>query len=78
MHNGADHAHTHVTDPAESKALLTYMVDHNRHHAEELHTLAHGCEAANAEAATLLHEAVAMLNAGNEKLAEALKLLAKE
>ena len=78
MHNGAAHSHTHATDPAENKALLQYMLTHNAHHAEELHSLAHGFEATNAEAAALLHEAVKTLTAGNEKIAEALALLTKE
>ena len=78
MHNGAEHAHAHAADPAENKALLTYMLDHNAHHAQELHTLAHGYETIHKEAAALLHEAVAELNAGNQKIAEALKLLEKE
>ena len=39
-----DHEHTHSHDhhsPEEALALLTYMLGHNRHHAEELHELAH-------------------------------------
>ncbi|MDD3920533.1 MAG: hypothetical protein PHO41_05115 [Eubacteriales bacterium] len=78
MHNGAEHSHTHVSDPEENKALLAYMLDHNAHHAEELHTLAHGCETVNAQAAALLHEAVAELTASNEKIKKALQLLTKE
>lgn len=78
MHNGAEHIHTHTTDPAENKALLKYMLDHNAHHAKELHALAHGFETVDAKAAALLHEAVAGLTASNEKIAEALKLLIKE
>ena len=38
------HAHTHThaaaSSPEEALALLKYMLDHNRHHAEELHDLA--------------------------------------
>ncbi len=77
MHNGAEH-HAHATNPEENKALLTYMLNHNTHHAAELHSLAHSCETVHAEAAALLHEAVADLNASNEKIGDALKLLAKE
>ncbi len=51
------------------------MVQHNRHHAEELHELAHSIEG---EAAQLLHEAVVDLTVGNEKLAEALRILKGE
>ena len=35
-----DHEHTHSHDhhsPEEALALLTYMLGHNRHHAQELH-----------------------------------------
>ena len=56
-------------------ALLTYMVGHNQHHAEELHELAHSVEG---EAQQLLHEAVVELTLGNEKLAEALRILKEE
>ena len=36
-----EHGHTHeVHSPEETVALLTYMVGHNQHHAEELHELA--------------------------------------
>ena len=59
----------------ETVALLAYMVTHNQHHAEELHELAHSVEG---EAAQLLHEAVVDLTVGNEKLAEALRILKGE
>ena len=69
-----EHGHTHeVHSPEETVALLTYMVGHNQHHAEELHELAHSVEG---EAQQLLHEAVVEL--GNEKLAEALRILKEE
>ena len=79
-HAGADaphtHAHTHEHhSPEETVALLAYMVTHNQHHAEELHELAHSVEG---EAAQLLHEAVVDLTVGNEKLAEALRILKRE
>ncbi|MBE6990803.1 MAG: cobalt transporter [Ruminococcaceae bacterium] len=69
-----DHHHVHQApfSPEERLALLTYMLSHNRHHAEELHDLAHGTEG---EAARLLHDAVAAYESGNDKLAEALCLL---
>ena len=55
--------------------MLTYMLGHNQHHAQELHELAHSVEG---EAAQLLHEAVVDLTVGNEKLAEALRILKGE
>ena len=71
-----EHGHTHeVHSPEETVALLTYMVGHNQHHAEELHELAHSVER---EAQQLLHEAVVELTLGTEKLAEALRILKEE
>lgn len=71
-----DHDHEHKThSPEETLALLGYMIDHNRHHAEELHELAHS---AGEEPAELIHEAVELFNAGNEKLSKALSLLKGE
>lgn len=68
-----DHPHHHDhTSREESLALLTYMLGHNRHHAEELHTLSHDLEG---EAAQLIHEAVLDFELGNDKLAEALQIL---
>ena len=71
-----DHEHHHEhSSPEETLALLTYMLGHNRHHAEELHELAHGTEG---EASELLHAAVADFERGNEKLERALTLLKGE
>ena len=71
-----DHEHTHEHhSPEEALALLAYMVQHNRHHAEELHELAHSMED---EAAQLIHDAILDFNLGNEKLDEALRLLKGE
>lgn len=70
-----DHDHDHHrghASPEELLALLTYMLGHNRHHAEELHELAHGMDG---EAAQLIHDAVVDFELGNEKLAEALHIL---
>lgn len=71
-----DHEHPHKPhSPEETLALLSYMIDHNRHHAEELHELAHS---ADEEAAGLIHGAVALFNEGNEKLEKALSILKGE
>lgn len=80
MHNGSDLAHTHTHAGAasaeETCALLGYLLDHNKHHAEELHDMAHDLSAAGkAEAAALLHAAVADFASANEKLAAALTKL---
>ena len=82
--DGTTHTHCHTHDhdhehqqhsPEEALALLAYMVQHNRHHAEELHELAHSMDD---EAAQLIHDAILDFNLGNEKLDEALKLLKGE
>ena len=78
-HHEHSHEHEHLQEassPAETLALLNYMLGHNRHHAQELHELAHGVE--NAEARSLLHEAVEALDRSNDKLDAALKLLKGE
>lgn len=68
-----DHHHGQASSPEETLALLTYMLGHNRHHAQELHDLSHGVD--NESAHELLHEAVALLERSNEKLEAALSLL---
>lgn len=71
-----DHEHAHDRhSPEETLALLGYMADHNRQHAQELHELAHSVDG---EAAQLLHEAVVDLTVSSEKLAEALSILKGE
>lgn len=74
MHQHA-HPHEHgagATSPEQRDALLTYMLDHNRHHAEELHELGHSVEG---EASDLIHDAVDLFSQANDKLEAALKLL---
>ena len=72
-----DHNHSHGTasSPEETLALLEYMLGHNRHHAEELHELAHNLPETEA---ALLHDAVEDFNQGNEKLAKVLSVLKGE
>lgn len=71
------HPHAHGGDfsPEETLALLKYMADHNEHHAEELHKIAHSV---SPQAAELIHEAVELMNSGNLKLREALKIAEEE
>lgn len=74
MHQHA-HEHQHGTGeqtPEQRNAILTYMLEHNQHHSEELHELGHQVEG---EASDLIHEAVELFNQSNEKLAAALALL---
>jgi len=63
------------TPRTERKALLKYMAEHNEHHAEELHELAHEL---SDDASAKVHEAVDLFAQGNALLREALKLLEKE
>ena len=75
------HPHEHGDIPAfdsleQAEALMSYMLDHNRHHADELHEVGHKlAHTGKAEAAKLLHEAVDAFNRGNELLAKALEAL---
>ncbi|MDR1131964.1 MAG: cobalt transporter [Oscillospiraceae bacterium] len=73
------HGHSHGQDALkadENLALLNYMIDHNRHHGEDLHALYHALEAAGKkEAAALVSEAAAVYEKGNGLLGAALKLL---
>ena len=70
------HAHTHshaaASSPEEALALLKYMLDHNRHHAEELHDLAHCFDEV---AGDLIHEAVDKLGESNDLIEQALSLI---
>ena len=80
-----EHAHTHPHEHGpisafdsmeQAEALMSYMLDHNRHHAEELHELCHKLEASGkGDAAKLIDEAVEEFRSGNELLAKALEAL---
>lgn len=88
QHEGCDHHHHHhhhhdeSQPPAEQDktlALLSYMVDHNAQHTQEIVQMAGQLEAAgHGEQAALLREGVACYNEGNEKLAAALKAIKGE
>ena len=82
-----DHAHEHTHEHShggfesieQATALMTYMLDHNRHHAEELHDVCHKLEdMGKAAAAEKLGAALTQYNEGNALLAEALKALGEE
>lgn len=82
-----DHGHDHenccggehkTQSAVENMALLNYMIDHNRHHNEDLHELLHSLEAAGKkEASVLVAEAMHFYEHGTEKLEDALELLGK-
>ena len=68
-HHDHDHDHPHDhghTGLEERVAMLTYMLGHNQHHAQELHELAH--DLGDSEAAQLIHDAVVDFEVGNKKL----------
>ena len=75
------HPHEHGDIPAfdsleQAEALMSYMLDHNRHHADELHEVGHKlAHSGREEAAKLIHEAVDRFSAGNELLEKALEAL---
>lgn len=75
-----DHEHSHEHGGFESleqaQALMRYMLDHNRHHAEELHEVCHKLEHMEKEAAAgVLGEALEHFRTGNDLLEQALKAL---
>ena len=74
------HEHTHEGAPElsaeQTLALMSYMLDHNRSHADELHNIAHALEAQGRhEAANLVGDAVHYFGHCNDKLEEALRLV---
>lgn len=74
MHEGHTHSHEHHADADKTLALLTYMLDHNKHHAQELHDMAHMLEHHEKyEAAALIVEALNYYRDGNDKLEAALE-----
>ncbi len=66
------HEHHHHHENMESVALLKYMIDHNKHHADELYDIANHLDG---EAKELVHAAVIDYETGTGKLEKALKAL---
>ena len=81
-HGGAHHHHHHhheIMEPEKLKALIEYMLGHNRRHAEELGDAAHQLRhLGKIEAAVLLEEAIEAFNTGNDRLAEAVSVLKED
>lgn len=71
-HEHEGHSHGTVASKEEVTALLKYMADHNKHHAEELHELAHGLDG---DAHEYIHDAVHELEKATELMNKALELL---
>ncbi len=77
-HDNSGHDHTHSSGENRSEqliALLSYMVDHNRSHANEIRDLGKDI---SGEAKALLNSAVDLFDKGNADLALALKILKEE
>ena len=84
---GHDHGHDHHDhgcgcgcggheQPDENVAILTYMLDHNRHHALELKEIAkHLREVGKDEAAAQIEKGVEDFEKGNMRLSIALSLV---
>ena len=75
----AGHGHTHEDQTPmrweELIVLLSYMLDHNRQHTEELHGLFHTLDDAGCyDAADELETAMRYYNSGNDALENALDL----
>lgn len=76
--HGHEHQHEHpgnggMNTDQQTLALLKYMLEHNRHHAEELHDLAHQLNGqGKGAAADRIHEAIHSFNEGNDLLEQAL------
>ena len=71
---GCGHDHDH--DIEEQIALLTYMLQHNEHHAAELDEMADKLEKAGmADAAKQIREGVSDFQKGNMRLSLALTLV---
>ena len=78
-HHGHTHEHAVELSPEQTLALMTYMLEHNRSHAEELHNIAHALEAqGKQECANLVGEAVHYFGHCNDKLEAALRLVKGE
>lgn len=81
--HGHPHTHTHegakAQSPEETLALLKYMVEHNRHHGEDMHEVYHAlADSGRAQEAELVHQAMHLFEDANEKLELAMKKLGGE
>lgn len=77
------HEHSHEGTPEltreQTVALMSYMLEHNRSHAGELHNIAHALEAQGEhDAAALVGDSVHYFEHCNDKLEEALRLMKGE
>lgn len=80
MHDGHDHSHglsgTENHESDKTKLLLRFTLEHNIQHVSEIKALVEKLEnESRTEAASLLIESIALHEAGNEKIHEALHKL---
>ena len=77
--HGHAHDHEHASGEATSReetlALLSDMVHHNKHHAEELSGLS---KSLSGDAAAALQKAISAFENGNAELERALELMKEE
>ena len=77
-HEQHEHHHEHgaLDSPEKLKALIDHMHQHNVHHTEELHGVAHAlADQGKGELSEKVHEAMRFYDQGNDLLAEVLKKL---
>lgn len=73
---GHGHAHADALTREQTLALMHYTLEHNKSHAEELHTLTHALEhQGESAAARAMAEALSDLRHCTDKIGEALSLL---
>jgi len=81
-HHKHEDLHDHITafeSPEQAVAIISYLLEHNISHAEELHEICHKLEASGqGEAAFLIDDAVGCFRDGNAMLELALNKLKKE
>ena len=77
--HGHEHCHGGVATPADVKALLEYMTNHNVQHANELAEMGEKLRSlGKTEAADRIAQGVEAFSQANAKLAEALEQVKKE
>lgn len=76
MSHSHEHSHGGFESVEQAEALMKYMLEHNRHHADELHQVCHKLEdMGKTAAAAELGLALSRYNEGNDNLARALEAL---
>ncbi len=74
--SGDDHSHEGGDEESPAPFLLKYMLEHNTHHAEELHKLVQQLrEVGSIESAAAVERALQFYEQGNVELASAVEQL---